>query len=665
MLLLLGGALRLWDTTTLPVGFSQMEIDDIRIAETVRQGRIEVFYNVNGQGHEGLFDTALAVLTAVTGGGLLGYRILAVLAGMLTLAIVYALVKWLYTPLAAITAMAVLAVGMTPVLLSRTISTDSILPLLVAVVLLALARALTRPRRLSLREPSTTPFAALGLALGVSFYIHPAAFLIALFSMLFLAFVLITRQTISRRSLGYIGFTIVLMVVAVTPYLISSIRLPKLAGASRVFVDFPATQADLLPSLLNGLAGFFLIGDAQPALNLPQRPLIDLVSGLFLLIGVLAALRFWRQPRYMLPLLAALTLLPPALLRQGSPDFYAFAPLLPLIALFVGVGVSAIAHSLPRRSRVVLYVGLLALLAFNLRWTVNDLFTVWPSLPAVQAVYNGRIGQLAHYLDLTGASIPTVICDANLDSPDSPQLNEYELLGLMRHRRDLNLRFANCGISMIFANGGGREQVIFPEAGAIQRVYEGIGDWLKQGVTPTSPAVPADAVRVLDVTQKLANTIGRFTTTAPVLFAPEAPGGTGTTLPPVRFGGNLTFLGYEPVDTGTYKPGDYITLIGYWRVDGPVPDDVRMFTHLLFDPQQIAAQSDIISVSAPQLQPRDVFVQITFLQVPQGLPDGSYRLSIGVYEDRVGSDQDVRLPVFDGNRQRGSRIYLPAITVEK
>ena len=115
----------------------------------------------------------------------------------------------------------------------------------------------------------------------------------------------------------------------------------------------------------------------------------------------------------------------------------------------------------------------------------------------------------------------------------------------------------------------------------------------------------------------------------------------------------------------TYRPGDYITLIGYWRVDGDVPPDVRLFTHLLFDPQEIAAQSDTISVSVPQLQPRDVFVQITFLQVPQALPDGRYRLSIGAYEDKAGADQDVRLPVFDGNRPRGTRVFLTEIAVAK
>jgi hypothetical protein len=227
------------------------------------------------------------------------------------------------------------------------------------------------------------------------------------------------------------------------------------------------------------------------------------------------------------------------------------------------------------------------------------------------------------------------------------------------------LRFANCGISMIFTNGGGLEQVIFPEAGAFQHLYDGIGDWLRQGASPSSPRVPEDAVRILNVSQRLANTIGGFTTTSQVYYAPEAPGGAAATFPPVRFGGNLTFLGYEPVDEGTYRPGDYVTLVTYWRVDGAVPDDVRFFTHLLFDPQEIAAQSDIISVSVPQLQPRDVFEQITFLQVPQGLPDGSYRLSIGAYEDKAGSDQDVRLPVFDGNRPRGTRVYLSEITVAK
>jgi hypothetical protein len=91
LLLLVGAVLRLWNITTLPPGLNRDEISDIRIAETVRQGRVEVFYDLGGEGREGLFPAMLAAVTSITGGGLIGYRMLSVWAGLLTLALMYAL----------------------------------------------------------------------------------------------------------------------------------------------------------------------------------------------------------------------------------------------------------------------------------------------------------------------------------------------------------------------------------------------------------------------------------------------------------------------------------------------------------------------------------------------------------------------------------------------
>src|SRR5262249_4467452 len=137
------------------------------------------------------------------------------------------------------------------------------------------------------------------------------------------------------------------------------------------------------------------------AVNLPGRPLIDLVSGLLVIVGLLVCLRFWKQSRCALLLIALIFIAPIALHAPNSPNFLAFAPLLPLVALLFGVGVEVVLGSLPRASRLVAAVGLVGLLVFNVVWTVRDLFGNWASLPDVQMAYNAPLGQLAHYLDLT------------------------------------------------------------------------------------------------------------------------------------------------------------------------------------------------------------------------------------------------------------------------
>jgi len=194
-------------------------------------------------------------------------------------------------------------------------------------------------------------------------------------------------------------------------------------------------------------------------------------------------------------------------------------------------------------------------------------------------------------------------------------------------------------------------------------VHPYIRTWLTQGTMEslpfTNPMTPS-LIR-LEVSRLLADTIGAFTTTAPVTFAPESPGGAQVTALPVRFGGNLTFLGDVRNWETTYRPGDFVTLITYWRVDGPPPPDLNLFAHVLSDPAAIATQSDGIAVVPAQLQPRDVFIQVIFIQLPYTMPDGDYSISIGAYERNSG----VRLAVYDETELRGSRLFLGTIRVQR
>jgi len=659
-LLLLAAVLRFSQLSTLPPGLSAGEIDNIRITETVRQGRVEVFYNLNGQGREGLYQTLVTAMTGA-GGGLIGYRILSVLVGLITLALVYALGTRLFGSLAGLAALALLSVSMFPVVLARSITPETMLPLFVTAVLLALALSLPiYGDHRSEEEPKTTPFAALGILLGVGFYLHPISFVITLFAMCFIAYVVVTRRPLTRRALSYTWFAVVIMIVIATPYVISSLQHRDLAAAGRLIVD--DTTRSFLQSLVAGFNGLFFVGDANAAINLPGRPLIDLVSGLMLIIGVVGALRCWRQARCALLLIALLFVTPFALLAPGSPNFLAYAPLLPLIALIFGLGVTTLYHSLPKNTRRFAVIGLAVLLIFNVAWTVRDLFGGWATLPAMQQAYNARLGQLAHYIDLTAETTPTVICTSNLRPQNNPDvLTNTQLLALMMHRQDVTLRYADCGSALIFTEGGAREQVILSDSSGMDGVNPYLHDWLSQGEILDRADLPLNSVVILDVTDTLATRVGAFTATAQVAYAPEAPGGTEIVFPPIRFGGNVTFLGYEHEWAPTYAPGDVVPVITYWRVDGFVPPDLRLFTHILADPTTIAAQSDPISVLPAQLRPRDIFIQVTYVQLPRSIPHlDNYRISVGAYEDNT----DIRLPVFSGDQPRGTRLFLGQISVQ-
>jgi len=659
LLLLVGTFLRLNGLSTLPAGFNDEEIIDIRIAETARLGRVEVFYEVQGQGREGLYQSVLAVVTSATGGGLIGYRMLSVWAGLLALALMYALGRRLFGMPAGLAATALLAVGMLPVLLSRSVSREALLPLFVTAVLLTLSLALPVYGARRSYEPNTALFAALGLLLGIGFYIHPITFMLTLMSMIFILYLVVTRQPLTRRTFSAFWFAIVLLIVIATPYLISSLQFPALAGGQRVFDPGLTTP---LTALARGLSGLFFVGDPSPLWNLPGRPLLDLVSGLFVIIGVITAVRYLPQPRFALLIFGLLLLGPPALITANSPSFIDMAALLPLLALLFGLGVMTLYRSLTaRHSRQLLIAALAALMIFNVQWTARDYFGAWPADRGMQTAYHTRIGQLAHYLDLTSDDIPSVICTPELNPPAAPrELINTQRLALMMHRIDAPLRYADCGTGLIFSNGGERGQLIMLETDVLDNINPFLSEWFVRGRLLERTDLPPASVLLLDVEQALADRVGAFTTTNPLEFGPEAVGGPGLIAPPVRFGGNITFLGHTHAWAETYVPGDVVPVVTYWRVDGRVPVDLRLFTHIQSDPgARPAAQNDAIAVLPETLRPRDVFVQVTFVQLPYTIPAGTYSISIGAYEDNT----DIRLNAYDGDQPRGTGLFLGVLSV--
>ncbi len=660
LLLLVAAVLRFVDLSTLQPGFSSAEIDEIRITETVRQGRVEVFYPLRGEGREGFYQSMLAAATSF-GGGLVGYRIFSVWVGILTLALVYALGKRLFGALAALAAAGLLAVNLFSIILSRSIAPETILPLFVTAVMLALAYSLAVSGDQPNIQSRTAAFAALGILLGLGFYLHPVSFVVALLSMLFIVTVVFTRRSMSRRMLSYTWFAVVIMIVIATPYVISSIQRPELAAAGRLLVNDP--DKSLFDSITSGFNGWFFVGDQNPLLNLPGRPLIDLVSGLVIIVGLVVALRSWRQSRYALVLMALAFFAPPALLAMGSPNFLAFAPLLPLLALLFGLGVTTIYASLPRSSRLIGAVGLVALLGFNIAWATRDLFG-WAQQPEMQTAYNARLGQLAHHIDLTAGSTPTVICTSSLIPQNNPvNLTSTQILALMMHRVDAPLRYADCGTALILTEGGSREQVILTDDSGLAGVNPYLRDWLDRGEILSRADLPPDGVIVLEVASALADRIGAFMTTAPVAFELPALGEQEVVPPPVRFGGNLTFLGYDRTWADSYLPGDVVPVTTYWRVDGSVPTDLRLFTHILADPITIAAQSDPISVLPEALLPRDVFIQVTYVMLPRSMPRGlSYGISVGAYQRNT---QVPPLPIYQGDQVRSTRLFVGQILVRE
>lgn len=658
VVLLLAVLLRMAGLPLLPTGLHDAEITNVVLAENARQGDVRVLYDLDGNGYEGLYPLASALLTVLIGDGPLGYRMISVWLGVLTLAAIYALGVRLFGRVAGLSAMALLSVLLLPTLLSRVILVEAALPLLITTTLLALARALPVYPSLRTERTNTVAFAALGALLGISFYMHPISLLLVLASMGFIVYFVVAQRSLSRRRFSYIGFAILMLLILIMPYLISSINLPELAAGQRIFGNY----GGILRSITDVFGAFLLRGDANPLLNVPGRPLLDPLTGLLLLVGFVTTLRYAQQPAYALVLIVGVVLAPAAILADDTPNHLTLTVLLPFIALIFGLGVRTVFQLLNQPSAQRLGIAsMVLLLAFNAAWTAESLFIEWQAREDVQLAYNSDLGQLAYHLDVTAGNLNSVVCFRDwVQARQDESLSDPELLLLMMNRSNARLRYIDCRNGLIFTEGGGAEQIIITQATTLDEMHPHLRGWINAGTFINNTRLPENRVVHLDVRDQLADALGLYITTAPANYAIEALTDGAPVPPPVRFGGNVTWLGYQRLGDGLYAPGVTYEIANYWRVEGVIPPDLQFFTHILRDPVSIAAQRDVISTNPRHLRERDVLVQITQVPLPSTIIAGEYIVSVGAYQENSGE----RLMVFDTQQiARGDRLFLYAINI--
>ena len=658
LLLLLGAVLRFTDLATLPQGFSDDEIINIRLVDNVRQGDIFVFYPGEDGGREGLYHLFVAFVTTFVGEGAIGYRILSVWLGMLSIAVIYTLAHHLFNPIVGVLAAGLVTVNMSAILLSRAVSSDATVLFLVSATLLALARSLPVYRRTRVVTSNIVSFAGLGALMGIGFYLHPSSLFIVLGAMLYISHLVFVRDVMFRQRRSYTGFAILLMLIISMPYVIASINLPQFSAGQRILSHY---TDGLLRSVVDGLLAIVQTGDLNPLHNLPGRPLVDTFSGIFMLIGMVICFQRRHRPRFMLMLIMFFLTLPAALIVEASPNFARMSVIMPQLAIFFGMGFYSIIRSrifvdvVFRRLAITAILGLLAL---NLVWTWQDLFVDWRDNEAVIPAVNAELGQIAHYLDIVGDDPPIVMCNSAWETTQpATALSRTDKTLLMMNRSNFDYHEADCARGLLLTNGGALQRMVFFDEQNLDSAHPYLQEWLSYG-TAASGKLPRGSIIELETAELLADRAGAFTTMAPVSYAPEVDEPEPIP-PPIRFGGDLTFLGYEPNVRREFSPGENVEVITYWRAEGELLPDLTLLTHILSSPVTPIAIHDTIVVNPALMNGRDVFIQITEVSLPPGALPGERFISVGAY--RKGDL--IRLPVLEGDEARGDRIFLYTIDV--
>jgi len=660
-LLLVAAFFRLWQLGTVPPGMHAEEIINAQLSERMQQGDIAVIYDDVRPVREGLYYALLAISSALMGRGLILWRLPSVWLTMLALAVTLQLMRRLFGVRVALMTTGLMAVSFWSVWMGRTVQHVALMPLMTVLVIYTLTRAYQA------REAAQAGlwFTIGGLALGIAQYVHVTAWTLIVLVVAFVVYRAVVDRRDVQRHRGNLIYAFLLMGVICLPLLIFLGRHPGVREPVPIAAQ-PNLLAEIPERLVTSLAALTLRGDRLPWHNLPGRPVVGPFLALLMILGIGVVLARWRRAPYGLAILwLAIGLLPTTFLPQ-QPDFEYMAVIQPVVFAFPAIGLRTIFQFLRERlkaraallatSAVSATVGIL--IVGHAAWSYRDYFLIWPTLGDVRLDYQADLGLIAHYLDTSADPTPVSVCSTPVDRGDDPlALTNAELLGYLMHRQDLPIRYFDCTQSLVLANGGESQRLIFPRGHYYDHLPGPLLIWMRYARDEHVPGIRPDVVMRLDVSREIADYVGAFITTALTAWPPEANDPQLATLP-VPFGYNITFLGYEIRDD-TVRAADWVELATYWRLDGPPPPELTLFAHMLGSPVVILAQDDELGVQTATLHPRDIFIQHSMIQTPEGTAPGLYTLSVGLYFPHSGQ----RLPVLEGGIIKADRLFLRPVTV--
>lgn len=302
-------------------------------------------------------------------------------------------------------------------------------------------------------------------------------------------------------------------------------------------------------------------GDQAQFHNLPGRPIFEPLTALMALLGLLIALRHWRQPRFLFLLLwLAVLTAPAALATDRFPTLPRVLGVIPGLYLFPALGLSAVTNFVSLRFRVLLSARLSAFLSVCLlvvalfipaAVTYRDYFRVWGPSAATFDAFDGDMAAAWTWL-----------------ARNEPQGHVYLSSDIYRHptfmllaeRATVQTYFQHRNPSLSWFDA--RDALPLPPPGHPATYLIGASAPLA-----APAAVMLEAASVRDVVRDPAG--------APALTVLSLPPGANLALPldaagpAVSFSEQLTLLGARWVP---FDGGEGVLML-VWRTVGPVPDD--------------------------------------------------------------------------------------------
>ena len=581
--------------------------------------RFPVFLEGN-YGREALFHYFGALAVALAGPRVWALRLVAALAGTVAVLAVYLVTRELFAdePERAMR-LALLAAAVAVGIYSLLTFSRLGLRIITLVTLEGLTVALWW--RAS-RDGRLRWWGLAGLLLGLSQYTYIPARLLPLVVACPVLVGIVRRPRLRPQLVRGVLLALLVALAVATPLIVFFVRYPAYLTlrADAIAADAPERGvAVMVANVGRVLWGLVWRGDPNPILNLPGRPLLDVVQSTFFVIGVIVVCGkalCQKKPGFSeaifetwFLLLWAIAMHTPSFISGIAPTFgRSIGGVLP-VAIIVAVGMETTwAATVARWPRLRSWATLVILgsLIFSIGLTARDYFAVWARLPGLSQIFHEDMAIIGRYIgELPDETVVYI----------TPTQKYYATLLLAMGKRDRPHDFY--GPAGLLPAGD-------PEREAVYLILDG-------------DETSADLLEAVFPA-------GRWDARNVVFSAYRVPPAAGRVRPEYAiradFAGLVRLAGFDFPSTAIH-PGDTLAVQLVWQSLALTDRHYTAFVHLL-GPHNPALDSPLwaqddhepghATYSTDRWFPGEVIMDTFYLQVPADAPPGEYTLSTGFYD---------------------------------
>jgi hypothetical protein len=356
---------------------------------------------------ETIYTSLLAIAIKFGGPEVVTLRMVSVIIGILTVALLFGLLRCELGPGPALAAAGVLATLRWHVIFSRLVFRTILLgPWLIALLWAALALR---------RRPNATQAIVLGLLVGGGFY----TYLTWYFMLPWVAGILLWLAWLARQGVlpwRHLALTCLAAALAFAPLGVHYLRVPQdLLARPQAVSPFAkgvgAGLREITKNTRDCLLMFHVRGDHVPKHNIPLpggkygRPALDGIQGLFFLAGLIVCVQVLRRRlpgsralAVLLPAWVGCALLATIFTQTDSPNTLRTLCAAPAVAALTGWGLFSTIQWLGRRASPALRIAVVALIiACSGAITARAVYYDWPQRIDVWQSFNGDIADLANF----------------------------------------------------------------------------------------------------------------------------------------------------------------------------------------------------------------------------------------------------------------------------